>query len=203
MEVIDVQASEIWEYFEENKFRLKDHMHRIAKNDEYGVEIYLTNDDGNPSFLIAADGTEIYSVTAVDQKSCESLVKEIYDNYLTYKLFEKLSEDKDSKDDEEEELTQEQLEAMEIEFREDDMNYAVKDMLDVFLGGGGVADYFDNVDDICEELKDIICELLYCKYRIEPYRPSYVEYDDGTVKYEEYPYSEIELEHEDNPLFQP
>ena len=34
--------------------------------------------------------------------------------------------------------TQEELDMMEIECREDDMSYAVKEMLDEFLGGGGV-----------------------------------------------------------------
>ena len=87
----------------------------------------------------------------------------------------------------------------EMEIREDEISEAVYMCVDTILDG--VLDCYYEIDEIIEDLKDILCEYLYCKWGLEPRRPMVLEYDDGSESYEEYPYSFMELENENNPLF--
>lgn len=198
-EEILVKADEVWDYFQQNKLRLANKMHCIAKNEEYGIEIFLTEDAGFPAIYIENDSITIYENTIYNESKCNEVMKEIYDDYLTDRVVSLLANSSNDNDVYIE--TEEELNEMEIAAREEEISEAVQYCLDVILGGKGIIDYFDEIDEICEDVKDLLCEYLYCKWGIEPYRPMYVEFEDGTESFEEYPYEFLELENEDNPLF--
>lgn len=192
-EHIIIEANEVWEYFNDQFEELKDAMHMIAEHKEYGIEIYLANKDGFPELTVEADGVEMYTETVLNEKDCESTVKEIYDTYLTDKVISKMLED--SGDDDEEDTVN-----MEIEAREDELSAAVFDCIDVFCDGA--FEYYEEMEEICEDFKDLICLYLFIKWGLEPRRPMVIEFDDGSESYEEYPYSSLDLEEEEkNPLF--
>ena len=48
MQKITVNASDVWDYFQKHKEELEKSEHIIAENEEYGVEISITNEEGLP-----------------------------------------------------------------------------------------------------------------------------------------------------------
>lgn len=192
MERIIIEASEVWEYFNDQFKELVNTMHMIAEHKDYGIEVYLSNEHGFPALIVEADGVEMYKETVLNEKDCESTVKEVYDTYLTDKVISKMLEDSD--DDDYEEFIN-----MEIEAREDELSEAVFNCIDVFCDGA--FEYYEEMAEICEDFKDLVCEYLYIKWGLEPRRPMILEFEDGSESYEEYPYSSMELENESNPLF--
>ena len=81
-EKIVIEASDVWEYFDEFGTELSSAMHRIAENEEYGIEIFLTEERGFPCIVVEGDGMSLYEETIMNKADCESSVKEIYDTYL-------------------------------------------------------------------------------------------------------------------------
>lgn len=190
---IIIEAEQVWDYFNTNFIKLKNAMHKIAEYEEYGIEIYITEASSLPRFVVEADSITLYEESVVNEVDCEITAKEIYDEYLTEKAIEKMLDDGSGISDEEE------FQNMEIEERENELFAAVFDCIDTFCDG--VLAHYSEMDEICEDLKDLICEYLYIKWGLEPRRPMILEYEDGSESYEEYPYSFMELENENNPIF--
>ena len=198
-ENIILKPEEVWSYFKEHSEELKSKMHLIASNKDYGIEVYLTEHNGYPEIIVENDNTQLYKEGCLNASDCKEVATDVYRKYTTSEV---LTEMLGLSDDEEEPpMTDEEKQELEIEMRECDMSEGVESLLDLFLGGEGVSAYFDEISDVTEDLKDLICEYLYCKWGIEVFRPMVLEFDDGTESYEEYPYSLMELENENNPLF--
>ena len=199
-EIVHVEPNDVWDYFVANKFDLSTNMHLIAENDDYGIEIYLTDDKGEPNIVVMADNSTIYDETCISKDDCYKTVLEIYATYLTESAVAKFLEDVPYDDELYEEELYNEID-LEIEEREDDLSYAVRCCLDEFVGGEGIHCCSKDADEIIEDVKNIICELLYLKYDIDPRRPSVIQYDDGTEEFEEYPYSKLKLENANNAIF--
>ena len=65
MSRIIISEAEVWDYFQDCKDDLKSHMHKIAENTEYGIEIFVTEDSGLPSIVVTADNVQVFEETAV------------------------------------------------------------------------------------------------------------------------------------------
>ena len=198
-EKITIEADEVWDYFQENKSVLTSKMHLIAENQEYGIEIYLTEHNKFPQIIVEADKMQVFEAGCLNKSDCEETVRDVYEKYLTKEAFETLYPNEESID---EEIQAEMEEDLEIEIREEELDTAIETMLDAFIGGEGVTACFDEAPDIIADLKEIVGAYLFLKWGIEPYRPMVIEYDDGTEEYDEYPYSSLDLEeYEKNPIF--
>ena len=49
---IHVPADKVWEFFQENKKRLKEEMVAIAENEDTEYTVYLTDEEGYPLFVV-------------------------------------------------------------------------------------------------------------------------------------------------------
>lgn len=183
---IIIEASDVWDYFNENKEELFNSIKMIAENSEYGIEIYLTESESLPTVMVSADGEEIDEETSVSANDCARTVKEFYDKYLSKDVVNILMGEG------EERTTAEELEM--IDEREEEIDDAVYVLLTELVPS--LFDIAEDPDELCEELKDHICEYLYKEHGISVYRPMYLEDDDGTDEFFEYPYPEMELDEE-------
>lgn len=199
MEDITVEAKNVWDYFQENKDELLSIMHLIAENAEFGIEIYITEKNGVPEFVVKADDDIIYEEGAVSKKDCADTAKRIYDEYLSDDVVNKIIQYYDDQDDEifdGKKFSKED----DIECREDELTMAVYTMLESILDED--LSYLDEIYEISEDLKDFIFEYLYRKWGLNIYRPMIIQFDDGTEEYKEYPYPFLEFEDEDNPVYE-
>lgn len=192
---ITVSASDVWGYFQENTEDLKSHMHQIAGNSEYGVEIYITDDCGLPSIVVTADDVQVYDETAVNAHNCQKTVEKIYDEYLTSKAIKALAGEEDD------ELTALEIEDMIYE-RESELDDAVYEfVMTAIIQGSYFGESISDFDDICEDLKEHFLEYMARKHGLAVYRPMMLEYEDGTEEMSEYPYRDMEFDDPDNPLY--
>ena len=193
---IIIEAPEVWSYFQKNKEKLESSMHEIASNPEYGVEIYVTEENGLPTIIVQSDDTEVYSEKTINPTDCNETVKKIYDNFLTIKALDFLSDVKDYEDEGYDRLEREFI----IDDREIELDEAVYYLIDTVCDGK-YSDYCID-EDIVNDIKEHFLEYLARKWGMPIYRPMYLEDADGEGEfYEEYPYDYMVFEDEGNPIY--
>ena len=190
---IDVQPRNVWKLFMENKAALRTKLKQIASNEEYGVEIYLTNTDEQAEIVVCMDGSECCSQTASTEAECEEVVSEIYDDYLTNNVLNMLCGDEYGDADAEE------WQLSDIEDREAELD----DMVYTFISGILNDDFmsYPEFDKICEDCKEHFLEYMARKWKIPICRPMILEDDNGDTFFEEFPYECMEFDDPDNPLY--
>lgn len=197
MQEIIIEPCRLWGYIQEQDkhSELDGVMCEIAKNEEYGIAVYITRDGKNDrySILVEADDMEIFSDYIYDKEDAEETCNMVYDNYLTDKVFELFFESEDDTT-----LSQEDK----IELREEELDESVTSFIMDVLGGDT---YFDSVDfdDIVKDCKEHFLEYMARKHGFEIYRPMILEDENGEDFFEEYPYECMEFDDEDNPIYQP
>ena len=184
-------------------------MHMIAENKEFGVEIYVTEEYDKPNIIVNADDVQVRSVTAIDEQDCYNLVSDIYNDYLTERALSSLGYDDDDDDYDGYRSVyyggtyeEEREEELNIEDRESELSYALRDFLDVVMMGseyeGTGKAYL-----IEEDCLDHFIEYIARKHKVDVYRPMYIQYEGEEAEYCEYPYDELEFDDEDNPIYLP
>lgn len=187
MQLINYEASEIWEIFQKRKEYFRAHMEVIAENPEYDVVIYLSEEERGtnmfPNIVVYIDNNEEYSEVAVSQYDCEHTVKEIYAEFLDE---ERLINHMLERDEEDRELDEEQDM---IETRETELYDAAADFLDILLNETleHIVGY-QEAEETREDLIDHICQYLYEEHGLSVYRPMILEDEDGEEFFEEFPY---------------
>lgn len=198
---INVPADKVWSYYLSHRAELEEKMHLMGENKDYGTEVYVTQDDDakTPEIIVLVDGEQILDTPVGTPEECAEVVKDIYDDYLTDSFIDTVIAENEQ---EEESGGYEGYDSNEeeIEMREADLEWAVRSMLETVLEnsdaeGGG------QIDEICEDCVDHIMEYVARKFGIELYRPMYIKYPDGVVDYEEYPYTKLQFDDEDNPIY--
>lgn len=183
-----IEASDVWGYFINHKKELYDEMKMIADNHEYGIEVYLTISNDLPLIIVTADDEEVYGEPAATYYDCKAVVSDIYNNYLSNEVLNILANEEEGIDADEELETEEEL--------IDKRKMELIDVAYIFLETAvpDICDVADDVDTLCENVVDHICEYLYKKYGISIYRPMYLEDEDGSDYFTKYPYPEMEME---------
>ena len=194
MQKIVLEPSEVWKYYTDNKVKLENSVYEIASNDEFGIEIDITVLHNKLNVAVFADFNEVYSETIYGEDDCKYTINEIYEEYLTDKVFEtlygnvfglrsRLSSEIDGPDD------TSSIEKDMIDERELDLDDAVHEFLYAVCSGEYAADFVMDIDDnLVEDVKDHFLEYLAREWEIPIYRPMYLEDEDGEVFFEEYPY---------------
>lgn len=184
MQKITVNASDVWNYFQEHKEELEGTEHIIAENEEYGVEISLSAEHDLPCFIVTADGYQYAEERAVSASDCKETVEMLYKYYLTESFV-------DGERCEESRLDQED----EIAERELELDDAFTMLLDTLIEGDLGLYFGEEVDDILEDIKDHTIEYLYRKHGISIRRPMVLEDEEnGEDFFEEYPYGSMVFE---------
>lgn len=197
---IIIAPDEVWGYFFDNKEVLKDSMHMIAENKEYGIEVYLTERKDLPELSVVADDRDVHSETVYNEMDCLKTVNEIYDLYLTDRVINVI--DEDSYDDSESPDPSDEFEqaGYEIDDREMELASAFSDFFDTVLYQSD-CEYTRERDGIEKDCLEHILEYVARKHGVSLYRPMWVDYGDGDIEYEEYPYESLEFDDEDNPIY--
>ncbi len=185
MENVYVRPSEVWQYYI-TELSYTDNIVLIAENEEYGVEIYLSDDAGTAVITVEQDGYQLDEDCAVTELDCTDKVKGFYDLYLNQSVFEIVSDEPVS--------YCEDYHEMMIERREGELDDAFTELLETVLSG---TDY--DPDTVLEDIKEHTLEYLARKYGVRIRRPMFLDAGDREI-YEEYPYSCIVFE-DDNPIY--
>lgn len=190
MQKIMVDSSDVWNYFQKHKAELEKSEYIIAENEEYGVEISLTNEEGLPCFIVTADGYQYSEERAVSANDCKATVETLYENFLTEKFID--GEDYASRLDQEDMISEREL----------DLDDAFTMLLDTLIEEDLGLFFGAEADEVLEDLKDHTLEYLYRKHGISVRRPMVLEDEEtGEDFFEEYPYGSMVFEDEDNPLY--
>lgn len=177
------------DYFRKNKSELEVKMEKIAENQEYGVEIFLSSTYGSPTITVMADDIQQYEAVT-DLFHLEDVCKIAYDRYLDNAVSSLVFAEADEPNlDDNESLL------LDIDDRESELDAAVEDFL------GTVLRKFDITDKVREDIKEHFLEYLYRKHRLKIYRPMYLEDEQGNDFFEEYPYECMEFEDKNNPIY--
>lgn len=189
-EKIIIEAENVWDYFEESEEQLSSGvMEKIASNNDYGVEIFLTGDeDGYPIVVVIVDDEVVEEEYILNKEDCYDTVSKYYDTYLSHSAIDFLSGEHDSFDED----ISDELDK--IDEREGELDEAIYTCLDVFVPN--LLDISRDPDSVYEDIKDHLCEYLYRKYGVSVYRPMYLECEDGSDEFFEFPYSEMEFDDE-------
>lgn len=192
---IILQPDEVWDYFVEHEEECDQCMFEIASCSEYGTTVYLSRSStGVGCISVEADDQEIYNEGIIDAEDAKKVVQKVYDDYLTDKVIEILSDFEPQGDD----TLQDQED--EIEMREEELDNLVWDFVTGVLGGDTYVD-FDYAGEVFDDLKDHFLEYMYRKHGLDIYRPMVLEDEDGTEFFEEYPYEHMVFDDEDNPIY--
>lgn len=179
-----VAPSDVWAYFQTHKSELDVQMHMIASGDHGKWDIYISEKDGNPSFIVEYCDEVVDEGVAVSKHDCEKTAKELYAEYLDYDELDILWDD----DDEHES----------IEEREDEITVLFRNFLFDLLATSTDEDI---IDAIVDDVKEHTLEYIARKYDIPIYRPMYLEDEDGICFYSEYPYEEMIFD-DCNPIYE-
>lgn len=174
MQNIIIEASEVWDYCEENNSELIGAYFLVAENQEYGMQVWVTTENDFPEIIVEADNDEVYRKKITDREDAEKTANEVYEDYLSIRVVETMSDTDDN-----EEL---------IEERENELNAAVMD----FVSAAADSYCYPMEDEMVEELKEHFLEYMYRKYGIEIRRPMHLEdVDTGEEYFTEYPYEDM------------
>lgn len=190
---IVIDSALVWDYFLENKKELESYIHKIASSTIFGTEIYITNTDGHPCFMVTQDEYTILEQEVHSKEECSATARELYDDYLTDRVVTILSGVSDGVD--EDELTAMEIEDI-IDEREGILDAAAMSFVLTVTDDNFVDVTGEEFDALIDDLKEHFLEYLYKKHGISVYRPMYLEFEDGTVELSEYPYEEMDFEEE-------
>lgn len=191
---IILQPDEVWDYFVEHEEECDESMFEIASCSEYGTAVYLSRSSkGIGCISVEADDQEVYNEEVIDAEDTKKTVQKVYDDYLTDKVIEILSDFEPQEDD----TLQDQED--EIAMREEELDNLIWDFV-TGVCGETYAD-FDCTVEVFDDLKDHFLEYMYRKHGFDIYRPMVLEDEDGTEFFEEYPYEHMVFDDEDNPMY--
>ena len=191
-----VKPSQLWAYYKDNQADLMKSMHMVAGNQEFGVEIYLSDDEGYPNISLHVDEMQLLENICISKNDLEYTAEEMYDTYLTNKAVDALAEIAEDLKEEEVDNSDEQFD---IDVREYDLDVAVADFVNIATDDLKAHKLLS--EEAIDDIKDHFLQYLYLKHGLDIYRPMFLEFEDGTEEFKTRPYPDLELEDEDNPIY--
>lgn len=158
-----IPVGEIRKFFYENRFYLKDEYSLVATEEDAGVEVYITEENGVPYFLVEVDGKVEYEAYAPS----ETEIEKVYSNIISLYVDE-FGEDEVLSDEDMERLSE--------------IHSATKEYLGILLECE-TSDCFE--DDCIEEIASAFEEYLFDAYGFSIHHP--IVDGDEVIQY---PYSE-------------
>lgn len=133
-----VSVDEIWKFYEENRSHLREEYRLVAEDEESGVELYITEENGAPYFTVEIDSVVEYALAASSDDEIESIYRKLLTLYIC-------------EDDGEVHLSSEDAE------RVDEIQSATIEYLSVLLEANPF-DYFDEgcIDEITSAFEEYL-----------------------------------------------
>lgn len=173
-------------------------MLELARNDAYGVVIYIGQTYNAPEFIVEIDEEPVYSENYCDCEDdievavwCREMAMKLYDTCLSAYVLDLLDGDISLEDEEERNID------TEIEDREFELDDTFDTVLYMALRDSGVSLSLDDEEKIKDDLKEKCLEYLARKYKIPIWRPMYLVGEDGEEFIEEYPYEHMIFDEKD------
>lgn len=185
---ITVAPSDVWGYFHAHKDKFGSDMYLIAESGDGLTGIYITEQDGDPQFIVESSNEVIDEDMAVTKIDCEETAKKLYADYLGYDA-----------DDDLPLYDEEENEKETINEREEELDLIFQNLVLDILGDNYPE---DNIDDITDDIKEHVLEYMARRHGLTIYRPMFLEDEDGVDFYSEYPYEEMIFE-DCNPIYDP
>lgn len=197
----------VWEYYIEFESSIRETPVLLAKNDEYGVKIYLSSDGEHPQFIVLADDELAFQDFALNPEDCENTLDEIYNEYLDIDFVQKAvmseinsrteSHDEDEEPDDDNDCVDETLETSEdiskvIKMRESALYTAALDFVIEAMDGDEALEQ----PDFWTKLQDCLEKMIKCVVDsgFDVYRPMFVKDEEtGEISFEEYPYEKYDI----------
>ena len=197
----------VWEYYNEFESSIRETPVLLAKNDEYGVKIYLSSDGEHPQFIVLADDELTFQDFALNSEDCERTLDEIYNEYLDIDFVQKAvmseinsrteSYDEDEEPDDDNDCVDETLETSEdiskvIKMRESSLYTAALDFVIEAMDGDEALEQ----PDFWTKLQDCLEKMIKCVVDsgFDVYRPMFVKDEEtGEISFEEYPYEKYDI----------
>lgn len=191
---INLKAGEVWKYYQSHKKDCRANMMLIASCEDFGIEIYITEEVQNRlSVIVEADDIEVYRESVYSQLDCELTVRKVYGIYLTEKALDALTVSTEPPEDER--FDDEDIQDK-IEDRETELQIVFENLIADVIGKIALND-LEISDDVISDIKEHVLEYVARRHGIPVYRPMYLEDEDGKDFYEEYPYDCMVFEDED------
>lgn len=156
-----IPVEEIRKFYNENRLSLQKEYRLVANQDDAGIEIYLTEENACPCFIVEMDGSIEYEASASSDLEIEKVYTQLLNLYIC---------------EEESDFSVDDLE------RIDEINFATCDYLSTLLECDPENCLDEN--DI-EEISSLVEEILYNEYGLSVRHPTV----DGE-RVIQYPYSE-------------
>ena len=181
-------------------------MVEIAENYETSHFVFLTEKDGYPLISVYknsddSDDKKLYEEPCASADDCENTTKQIYLRYLFPVVVSASKydfDDDNSVGNGDSGLSQdEEIQDCEdiIYEREDELILAMQDFLEILLNCKNASQVTEIYgDEIVDRLLDSMCRTLAEEHHISVYRPMWVEDEDGTENFVEYPYLGVDDE---------
>lgn len=171
---INLHPQDFVDVFYDHITSFEDCLVEIAKDEEKKTFIYLTGREGFPYIIVKVNG-EVKEETEIIGFNEADTLNECYKTYLGA----------DCMGSEGEEDSTEQ----EIDRREEELMTAWESFLRVALDENFDSSFCEgNTSDIESSMDDVLTMLGY-DYQWFVYRPMFIQNEDGTEEYEEYPYN--------------
>lgn len=185
---IKVLPQNIWQYFTANAVRLETTLLCVAENNDDGEwSVWITNDDGCPTFQVFFESSSIREYTAYSEDD----IQDAYALALEDIGYIALDDDgglptasySNEVDDEQSDY--------DIMIRESELDEVCEHLImDVLEDEYDKTDN-DTISEAVKTVKEVVCDILGKQYGFNIYRPMYLVSEDGSQFFSERPYPSI------------
>lgn len=178
--MVQIDPHKVWDFYKSNRGSLAFDTREILTDNTGNISVHITDEDDELEIYVMVNGIVSYTRSAQDEESCVDVMEDIIDRFFP-------EEDDDLSQDDPvfvsdylaafAEKNEETLDSLLYEFLE----AVIEDMHDV-----------DDVDQLCSEVKDLVCEHLAYNLGIEVHRPMVLEDETGKEFYTDTPYEYLE-----------
>lgn len=168
---VNVQPSEVWEFFQQNRKELSEKYLLVASSDDGQVEIYITEENGMPFFTVDVNGECESEADCVSKVNAENNYRELIGLFL------------------EDEAGSEIFQPDDLD-RLDEINCAADDFIRVLIECSPEYACLEERD--LDDIVSIVEQHLYDVYGISVRHPTIVENENGDAQVIQYPYGEDE-----------
>lgn len=173
---ITVKPEDAWDFFKDQVKTLVHSYIPIAQADG-GVTILMGVEySGMPNIIVMVEGDVVMEELATGKEDLADTLEYIYSVYASDRGYATGLSDEPEFDEEDV-----------IEDRERELDMAFDALLEIVVEHQ--YDLMMTYEDVIEDLKDLVCERLARKYNLDIYRPMILVDEDGEEFFEEYPYS--------------
>lgn len=167
--MIQIDPHKVWDFYKSNRGSLAFDTREILTDDTGNISVHITDEDDELEIYVMVNGIVSYTRSAQDEESCVDVVEDIIDRFFP---------------EEDDDIYNKRVEGNEVSL--DSLLY---DFLDEIIADMAEV---EDIDELCDEVKDLVCEHLAYNRGITVRRPMILEDENGEDFYTNHPYEYLE-----------